>query len=418
MAEVFGALLFIVLALIWIALTGPQTGTTLQSSAALVLYLSLNFGLFWGLGLVEDEATHYWFGVNLSNSLLVEPGGGSSGFLAGKESYVWILALMFVLFGQSPLPGLALSALLMVALPAIFVRAGRNLGLFTSGALTAWLVVLSPPLLLWGHGLNREPLVFFLLACLLLSYSWISRGRWALGAMGVVAVGLALSSTRSSLVAVVLLGACAFAVLRIIDVTRRTGPVSLSLPGRDFALLSLVPVALFIPVTWVALRTLDSSAWRNFGVGIPELSGAGQATAVVGATWTYNSSFDGFFYNLARALVGPMPWEVTNASLLFFTAEGFGYFLFFALLILGSLLGGRLKDVEIVLVTSALPLVVAATLLMANHGLNSRIRAHIFVLLIVCVEPILCEFSRRVKWALDERSNALRPSRIDGESLG
>lgn len=400
MPEVFGALLFLVLALYWIAIAGPRTNTVVQSSVSLVVYSTLNFGLFRVFGLVEDQALYYFYGANLANVLLVEPSGASSQFPPGKESYVWILALLFVLFGQSPLPGLALSALLMVTLPAIFVWTGRNLGLFASGALTAWLVVLSPPLLLWGHGLNREPLVFFLLACLLLSYSWISRGRWALGAMGVVAVGLALSSTRSSLLAVVLVGAFVFAVLRLLDVTRRTGLASLSLSGRHFALLSLVPVALFIPVTWVALRTLDSSSWRNFGIGIPELSGAGQATAVVGATWTYNSSFEGFFYNLVRALVGPVPWEVTNTSLLFFAAEGSGYLLFLTVLVLGVSSRGRVRDVGVALATTALPLVVAASLLMANYGLNSRIRAHVFLLLLVLVEPIVTRHALRWKNSL------------------
>ena len=388
MAEVLGALVVLVLSIYWIVLAGPRTGTTAQSSVALVAFSTLNFGLFARFGLVEDEATYFRYGAALANTLLTETGEVSSGFTSGKESYVWILALLMVLFGQSPLPGLALSVLLMVMLPAIFVSAGRNLGIVKSGTLTAWLVVLSPPLLLWGQGLNREPIVFFLLGCLLLSLSWIAQGRWVLGVAAVALVGIAMSSTRSSLLAVVTTGAVAFAVLRLLDGTRRSGLAGGWSTQGGLTFLGFVLVAAFLPAVWIGLAVIDSPSWRGLGVGIPELSGTEQATAVVGATWTHNSSLGGLSYNVVRSLTGPMPWEVSNVSLLIFAIEGVGYLGFFSAILLGAVTVDRVKEIGLALGATVLPMVVAASLLLANYGLNSRIRAHVFLLLLILVEPI------------------------------
>ena len=276
----------------------------------------------------------------------------------------------------------------MVMLPAILVSAGRNFGILRSGSLTAWLVVLSPPLLLWGHGLDREPIVFFLLGCMLLSFSWINQGRWVLGVAGVALVGIVMASTRSSLLAVVTTGAFAFAALRLLDGMRRAGLAGGWSTQRGLTFLGFVLGAAFLPAVWIGLAVIDSPFWRALGLGIPELSGPEQATAVVGATWAYNSSLGGFSYNLVRSLIGPMPWEVSNLSLAVFAVEGAGYLVFFSVLLFGAMSVDRLRGVGLALGATVLPLIVAASLLMANYGLNSRIRAHIFLLLLIMVEPI------------------------------
>lgn len=419
MAEMLGTLLVLVAAIYWIALAGPRTGTTAQSAVALLVFSTLNFGLFAGFGLVDDEATYFRYGATLANSLLTETGEVSSGFTSGKESYVWIIAFLIVLFGQSPLPGLALNVLLMVMLPAIIVTAGRNFGFLSSGALTAWLVVLSPPILLWGQGLTREPLVFFLLGCLLLSFSWITQGRWMMAFAGVLVVGIAMSSTRSSLLAVVTIGTIAFGFLRLLISMNQNGLAGGWSTDRGFTVLGLTLVALFLPAVWIGLAVIDSPFWRALGLGIPELSGPEQATAVVGATWTYNSSLGGFSYNLVRSLIGPMPWEVSNLSLAVFAVEGTGYLVFLSAILFGAMSVDRIRGVGLALGATVLPLIVAASLLMANYGLNSRIRAHIFLLLLVLVEPIAVRVLRSWRGpSFDNHSQQLRfiESRVTGKN--
>lgn len=81
-------------------------------------------------------------------------------------------------------------------------------------------------------------------------------------------------------------------------------------------------------------------------------------------------------------------------SLLIFAAEGMGYLLFLGLLLIGGISSERVRDVGLALGTAILPMVVAASLLMANYGLNSRIRAHIFLLLLILVEPAVARLLR------------------------
>lgn len=147
-------------------------------------------------------------------------------------------------------------------------------------------------------------------------------------------------------------------------------------------------------------------------MGIPELSGTEQATAVVGATWNHNSSLEGMSYNIVRSLIGPMPWDVSNVSLLIFAIEGFGYLVFFSAILLSALKVDHVRDIGLALGATVLPLVVAASLLLANYGLNSRIRAHIFLLLLILVEPVA--FRVLSTWrgpTFENRSPQLRFSR-------
>ena len=419
MAEVLGTGVVIVLAIYWVVFVGDRTGTTLQSFLALCVYAGINAYSFIATGLTEDEVTYFRYSVNLAGQLLDDPLAAASFYTEGKQSWVWILATVILAFG-GPIPGLAINVLLMTTLPAILVSAGRNLGIFSSGTLTAWLVVLAPPLLLWGHGLNREPLVFFLLSCLILFFSWIFQGRWGRGVLGVVAVSLALSVTRSSLLAVVVFGALAFSLLRYVHGSHFAGLAGESLAKKGFTLLGLVTAVLFLPTVWIGLAVLESPFWKNFGAGIPDLSGPEQSTAVVGAEWGYNSSVGGFSYNVARSLIGPMPWEVFNVSLLFFAIEGIGYLVFLSAILMGAMTVDRVRDIGLALGATVLPLVVAASLLLANYGLNSRIRAHIFLLLLILMEPIAVRVLSTWRGRLFEnRSPQLRfsRSRVTGRNV-
>jgi len=50
-----------------------------------------------------------------------------------------------------------------------------------------------------------------------------------------------------------------------------------------------------------------------------------------------------------------------------------------------------------VLWVTVAPLVLASALILANYGLNSRIRAHVFLLLILVVEPYVSSKLRSLK---------------------
>jgi len=391
-----GVIPFLVIGIFWIKVAGSRTGSILQSSVALFVQVLLGFGNYLIFGLRDDEVTYFFFAERTLDRFRIDPLTASSGFAEGKESFVWILAFLFALFGVSALPGLMMNAVFVASLPALFVWTGRNMGFFSSGRLTAWMVALAPPILLWGPGLKREAVVFLLLALFLLSLSLIYAKRWTWGLALAAIVSLALLTTRSSLLAVCAAGIVAMAVLKLSGRTYSCWP---SQRFRHSVAMVLVAttVALIPAIIALTERALSSPTLSQVGVGIPELSDSSQATAVVNASWDVNSSFFGLTYNLLRSLVGPMPWEVTNPSLLFFWMEGMGYAVFLAITLLAFFRLPQLRGRMVVLWVTVAPLVLASALILANYGLNSRIRAHVFLLLILVVEPYLSSTLRSLK---------------------
>lgn len=395
MVEIFGSLFLLSASMLWVIVAGGATNTRLQSLSSLVIYSLLNFGVFVGVGLYEDQLTYFSFGQKLAEAILRDPFSADSGWTPGGQSYVWLVALMFLVFGESVWPLLSLSVLFMVMLPAIFVWVGRNLGFTSDGSLNAWLAVIAPPFLLWGHGVNKEPLVFLLLALGLLGASQIYRGRFFRGCLTVLCSAVLMSFTRNSLLSVLAVLVVVLLSLRIINSKRRFGQIRTNALGRT--VLASASVVLTIAFVLLLGAGVDSRYWQEFGRGIPELSGPGQSTAIPGASWEHNSSINGIATNLGKSLFGPMPWEATNLPMAFFAIEGLMYFVLAYLLLLAAVMGGNQRKTIVALTLSALPLILAATLLLANYGLNSRLRAHTFLLLLVACEPAAISLWEKIR---------------------
>jgi hypothetical protein len=267
------------------------------------------------------------------------------------------------------------------------------LGVFHNGRLTAWIVVAAPPILLWGPGLKREALVFLLISLLLLALSLVYGRKYLVGGMLFLVVLGSFVTTRSSMLAVCGAGIIGVALLlaaRKLNKSRighslfaRLLPVALV----TFA-LALIPQAIHS-----ASVVFSQTNLLGLGLGIPELSDPGQATAVPSASGEFNSSSGGLLYNFLRTIVGPVPWEVTNLSLLIFWIEGLGYLLLLAGLLHAYFSIRWLRGRILLLVVTGSPLFLAATLLLANYGLNSRIRAHIFLILVLFLEPYAAHLS-------------------------
>ena len=74
-----------------------------------------------------------------------------------------------------------------------------------------------------------------------------------------------------------------------------------------------------------------------------------------------------------------------------------GYAMYFAIIVLAFLGLPQLRGRIVVLWLTVGPLVLASALILANYGLNSRIRAHVFLLLILVVEPYVSSKLRSLK---------------------
>ena len=397
MMEFLGVLLFVLAGISWAVLAGGRNGTVVQSSAALLLQASLSFGSVVFLGLREDEVTYFGLAQQTADALKADPFSASAQITPGKESFVWVLAILILLFGPTPLPGLMMNALFVSALPALLVWAGRNFGLLNSGRLTGWLAVFAPPIVLWGPGLKREAIVFFLLGVLLVSLSLLYRGRWSAGIVMTLLTLAGILTTRASLVAVCGFGVGAVLLVRFFQeksMARSEG----SIIDKKASTIIIASCLTLIPAVLLGIqRALESPPLSGLGGGISELSDPSQATAVVGASWGFNVSPAGLSFNALRSLVGPMPWEVTNFSLFVFWLEGIAYGVFFSTILIAFLWGKRLRGPIFILFCAAIPLVGASTLLLANYGLNSRIRVHIFLLFLPVLEPFVLLMIEKIR---------------------
>lgn len=395
--EFVGFLFFLSLGLGWIATIGHKTATALYCAAALITQGLLTFGKYALLGLRNDEVTYFSYASDLSVQLILNPWAASTGFSEGKEAYVWILGFVFVMFGESPIPPLMFGVLCTSLIPTLMVSASRNFGLASSGRVTGWLSVFSPPLVLWLPGLTREAPAFLLLSIIIFSLGQLHRDRWLPGLSILVAATLALSVTRLPLVAVAVAGALTIFVSKLarlrwfssfLESRHRNWITNVALGAGVLA----IPIAILM-----AEFVLERTSLRAIGAGISELSDPGQATAVIGASWDFNSTFPGFAYNVLRVLVGPMAWEITNLSLLFFWVEA----VFYTLVLLGFCHAvAILKKSRFPLLLTAVassPVVVAAALVFANYGLNSRVRAHIYLILFLFVEPYVHHLGVKAK---------------------
>ena len=415
MVEILVALVLVTSALLWIALAGKATNTRFQSVVSLVLFSLLNFGAHHAIGLYADQLTYVIYGQRLAEAILVDPFSARSGWTPGGQSYVWLIAFVFILVGESVWPLLSMSVLFMLVLPAVVVWVGRNFGLTSDGRINAWLSVISPPLLLWGHGVNKEPLVFMLLALSLLGASQIYCGRIVRGVLTVSFSALLLAITRDSLLVVLLALVVVILWLRYRESQPRQPEIGSSLVER--IALASGTVAL-TSAGFFALRAVhDTQYWQQFGAGIPELSSPEQATALLGASWEQNSSAAGLALNFGKSLFGPPPWEVTNASLAFFSVEGLMYLVLTYLLVIGAFFSDKERKIIGALILSTLPLVLASSLLLANYGLNSRLRAHAFVMLVVAFEPAILAIweKTRQRRPMNARSRRMLPGGISEE---
>jgi hypothetical protein len=394
---VLGALTVGVIGLSSVLFFARNFGTHWPTISAFLIQAILGCGqyLFWGLR--DDQLTYFNFANNLAIDLQANVPGAGAGISDGKQSFVWILAITFLVWGSSPLPGLVLNAVMLSSLPSILVATGRNLRLFTNGKVTAWISVVGPPILLWGPGLKREPLAFVLLALLLLGLSWAFQGRVFRSSALIVAVSLAIAVTRSTLIPVaVAVGvmAVSIALHRILFATGNSRQRKiLSLDGRIIASMMVASAFLIMPLAFRIPQV------RNVHGNIVELT-EGQSTAVPNSSWDVEDSFLGLleyvlraFYNLGRGIVGPMPWEVVNLPLLVFFLDGaiYGLLILCVVVLYQSRRDISGKSVVTMLVVAASPLVVANFLYFANYGLTSRVRAHIFVMLLVVFEPVFTD---------------------------
>jgi hypothetical protein len=352
-----------------------------------VIISQLVYALF---GLVEDEITYHTTGLKLMNSLNAGEGYQNFGVGPGKQSFTYILGTIYFWFGPYPIVGMLVNALIMSSIPPILVMACNNLGFSKIANLTSWIFVFMPSLVFWAPGLRRESLAFAIIALSILAVSLVFKSRFVLPFLLAILLIYAIQITRQPLLVILLPGLITSYLLRpkatlfkyLLDKKNR----NVNFLIASFLIIShIIFFYFYIEVKISAYPLLSDDYLR-------EVSNPKFATSVLGVSWETNSSLLGYSYNIFRAFSGPPVWEWNSVSMLIFGLEGVTYFLICIAVIWSFTKFKNYRKQIIVLLSCSVPLLLLSSLVLANYGINSRVRAHYLIPLLPIVALFFKDF--------------------------
>jgi hypothetical protein len=97
----------------------------------------------------------------------------------------------------------------------------------------------------------------------------------------------------------------------------------------------------------------------------------------------------GYSYNIFRAFSGPPAWEWNSISMVIFGIEGITYFLICITVIWSFIKSKNYTKQIIILLSCSIPLLLLSSLVLANYGINSRVRVHYLIPLLPIVALFL-----------------------------
>jgi hypothetical protein len=324
-------------------------------------------------GLVEDEKTYHATGLELMSSLNSGEGYQNFGVGPGKQSFTYILGTIYFWFGPFPIIGMLLNAIIMSSIPPILVMACNNLGLYRIAKLSSWIFVFMPSLIFWAPGLRRESLAFALIALSILVVSLVYKSKFVPASLLFLILIYIIQTTRPPLLLVLLPGVFIGFLLR--PNAKILGNI---LEERNRFTNFIVANFLLI-YHLIFFYVLISQRSIMINSYLREVSNPKFSTSVLGTSWETNSSPLGYVYNIYRAFSGPPVWEWNSVSMFIFGMEGIIYFLICIIIIWSFFKFRNYRKQIIVLLSCSVPLILLSSLVLANYGINSRVRAHYLI---------------------------------------
>ena len=348
-------------------------------------------------GLVEDEKTYHATGLKLMDSLNSGEGYQNFGVGSGKESFTYILGTIYYWFGPYPILGMLFNAFIMSSIPPILVLACKNFGLIKIARLSSWIFVFTPSLMFWGPGLRREPLAFALISLSILATSLIFRSKFVSGTILTLIIIYSIQITRQPLLLIIVPGLISSFILR----PGSTVLTKLINNKNKFRNIYIVIVLVISHGLYLLQSFPDPTSTIN-GY-LKEVSNPKFSTSVLGSSWENNSSPTGFLYNMFRALSGPPIWEWNSLPMIVFGVEGIIYFLITVIVFISLNKFKVYQRQIVVLISSFAPLLLMSSLVLANYGINSRIRAHYLIPLIPIIALFINNFFNQMMKKLNLR---------------
>lgn len=379
---------------------GVLIGLGRQSAAAALLFVPIAVLLKHFVGLVGDEATYLGEALGILNAWQsgVEY---TAGLPWTKQALSTYLAVLFFISVPNPYLGVLFLTPFFSALPILLGQSSWNFFQdLRLRALTSWITVMFPPLLMWSPLLLREGLSFFLLSVGVFGVSFIFRQRLMLS---VLISGVAIffvMFVRVQLTWPIVSMFAASVLCRL---------VAAKMPFREVAQLALsgaLLVSMFVATQLISTPTTPSLASADSVIVNSEFreivvrsnSNSGEALAVDSTTTGTQSAIGAFAttaMNVIPSLFGPFPWEWRNLS---FMIAGFDGLLMLMIVVL-ALLPLVLRRFEFRVVAFALwagatPIILGNALILANYGIAMRVRANVALILLPLAVYASSEISR------------------------
>jgi hypothetical protein len=384
---IIGGIFLVTVTLFTILVIGHKNEVLPQTIILFFIQLTLALVFFYRFGLFEDAKLYSTFGKNISETWSKGFFFKFDGFFKRNQIPLSIIGAFYTIFGQYPLLPILLNCFIFSMTPALIASACRNFGLVDSAKTAAWFMIFFPSITLNVPWLRKEAQVFFLISALILAMSFMYKNQITKGLILGISLLYAFSIIRSQFIIVCLIGLW-FSYFLNPKVTNIYRSFSIELRRKIIASIMFFSMLILIPILLFVIRIQgfrDSTALDNL---IKYNSSPNQSTSIAGASLEGNSNLIMFIYNMFRSLWGPPIWEWRNLSMTIFGLEGFLILVFSFFVAMSYYLNYYHRRVFLILLATTLPLVIYSTVMLANYGLNSRLRAHIVIFTI----PIAASF--------------------------
>ena|GEM_PF-1059485 len=355
---------------------GARTRAMAPVMAAFAVHVSVGLGNYFASGVTLDALKYHGFAVQYAQVLAT---GGSTAelpteFSSGREGWIYVLGVLYFIFGSVPPVGLVFNAMLIGVAVGIIASTSRLAGWPESARIAAWVAVIAPPIVYWPSLLGREASIFLLLSIMALSLSLFIAKRAVLAAAtlwGSALLGLVIRP-QIALVAMfgILLAAMALAVLE---------------PGRlRVTLLFISPALVALPLG--LLRGMGDYLTKFFtGLGNIRTELSMTANSKTGVSLdgfdTPSGVIIGTLRDLPRGILGPLIWEWTP-----------GYWQlaidasFWAVVVLTCYFAIRWGSYRVRMLSFVLPalsILFLSTAIMGNWGILVRMRTQALPFLLI-----------------------------------
>ncbi len=360
----------------------PPTSTcrgVLQAAAAgYVIYMVISWILWIGpsrlvspdavtYDRIASEVANWWSGASASQPTVP----------SGKELFIYILAVLYLLFGHAPLAGLAINSLMFSWVILLVGDATAKLAGHRAATVASRLVLLHPAMLIWGTQLIREPAAWLCIAALLnVGVRIIIGGLTRRRCVAVLLAGSLFVPTRATIAVFVL---AAFIFSLVVLGSDRLVRGSTRLRGIGMMLVCAALVVFLAPRfgDLNVFSQLDPSSIVNRHNELRTTARTG-----FGGEVDPSSSYGGILSQLPTALAmvlfGPFPWQFPSTPV-FADADALAWWITCGMAVAGWRHIGRPRWLFLVMAMT-MTIIMAGTL--ANIGIVIRMRAQLVVLVI------------------------------------